>query len=392
MDATTPGEKIRKVRKRRGLTQRELAELSGVSLSWITKLEQGVYTDTRIETTYRLAKALRVSTSTLIPQNAHDDDAAPPDVTELWEPVHRALAGRMPQPEEEPTVVGLREALKGLAPALTHHRYTAVRDILPSLLRDADALSDDPDARQIHASILNTVGYLLTQTRQFDVAEMTLNRSIDAAGDRLEAAAAADTLVWLYLRQGRLADARTFATTWADEIEPRFSRATVLELVMWGRFLLDLANSAVRDNRPGEAEDALQLAGAAAARMGREARRHENSQTVFGPVTVAYIRAETHILNGQPDRCLAIAETLPAAPPYPELVSRLRHRLDVANAFAQERRYPEAIEAVQDVRSRAPEWLAEQRYARDVIGSIVDQRRSLTPEMRELADFVRLDL
>jgi len=107
---------------------------------------------------------------------------------------------------------------------------------------------------------------------------------------------------------------------------------------------------------------------------------------------VAYIRAESCIIMGQPDKALAIAESLPADVPYPQLVSRLRHKLDIANAKAMLREYSEAIAIMQEVRERAPEWLVQQRYARDILGRIIDRRRTLTPEMRELADFVHLAL
>lgn len=385
---TSLGERLQSVRKRRGLSQRELAELSGVSVSLIRQFEQEVREDTRVETARKLAIALRVPTTALL--SRPEAEEADPDVADAWEPVRRALAGQMPQPDESATPEGVRGALRELAPALTSHRYTAVLDALPVLLRDADSLNGEPAARQVHADILNTTGYLLTQTRQFGVAELTLGRAIDAAGDRLDAAAAADTLVWLYLRQGRLAKARQTATRWADETEPRFSRATVIELVLWGRFLLNVVNAATRDNRPGEAEDALQLATAAAARMGREVRRHENSQCVFGPYTVACIRVETRVLTEQPDKALAIADSLPPRLPYPELVSRLRHKLDIANAMTLLGRYPEAVAAMREVRDRAPEWLVQQRYARDILSRVIDRRRTLTAEMRELADFVRL--
>jgi len=280
--------------------------------------------------------------------------------------------------------------MRSLGPALADHRYAAAKDVLPALLADADALDPDPPGRKIQSEILNTTGYLLTQTRQFDIAELTLSRAIDAASDRFDAAAAADTKLWLYLRQGRLAEARDFAAHWADEIEPRFSRATVLELITWGRFLLNIANAAVRDACPGEAEDALNLAAAAAARLGREVRRHDNSQCVFGPVTVAYIRAESSVLMEQPDRCLSIAASLPEDVPFPRLVSRLRHQLDIASARTMLRDYGEAFQILQHVRSRAPEWLVQQTFARGILTTIISRRRTLTPEMRELADFMHL--
>jgi transcriptional regulator with XRE-family HTH domain len=387
----TIGDRVREVRKRRGLSQRELADLSGASVSLIRKLEQGERQDMRMETARKLAMALRVPTTALIPGRSESEPARP-DIAEEWEPVRRALAGQSPQPEEQPTPKGVRDAMRALAPALTTHRYTAVKQILPGMIRDADALGLGPDARKIQSDIFNTTGYLLTQTRQFDVAEMTLARAIDIASDRFDAAAAADTMLWLYLRQGRLAEARAFAGHWADQIEPRFSRATVLELIIWGRFLLNIANAAVRDACPWEADDALCLASAAAARIDREVRRQESSQCVFGPVTVAYIRAESYVLTEQPDKCLSIASSLPAQAPYPELVSRLRHRLDVANAKTMLREYAEAIAILQEVRTRAPEWLVQQTYARDILGQIVRRRRTLTPQMRELADFVHLAL
>jgi len=45
-----------------------------------------------------------------------------------------------------------------------------------------------------------------------------------------------------------------------------------------------------------------------------------------------------------------------------------------------------------DIRRTAPEWFAQQRYAHDIVAGIVQRRRTLTPEMRELADAVRLPL
>lgn len=46
-------------------------------------------------------------------------------------------------------------------------------------------------------------------------------------------------------------------------------------------------------------------------------------------------------------------------------------------------------EFADDVRSAAPEWLRHQRYARDIVGRIVETRvRALSAETKELADFL----
>ena len=55
------GEKIRQVRLARGLTQRELAEIAGVSAVTISKLETGAARSASSKTLLRLASALNTS-------------------------------------------------------------------------------------------------------------------------------------------------------------------------------------------------------------------------------------------------------------------------------------------------------------------------------------------
>lgn len=160
-EPTTLGDRLRSIRKRRGLSQRELATASGLSESLIEKIEEGERTDIRVETALKLAASLRVPTSSILQRGAVPDDEPAPGIEEAWEPVRRALAGQASQPDEEATTAGVIAAARDLAPALGDHQYSAIRDILPALLRDADALEDGRDARRVHADLLTTVGYLL---------------------------------------------------------------------------------------------------------------------------------------------------------------------------------------------------------------------------------------
>jgi transcriptional regulator with XRE-family HTH domain/alkylhydroperoxidase/carboxymuconolactone decarboxylase family protein YurZ len=385
-NASTLGERLQSVRKRRGLTQTELAHQAGVSVSLIRHIEQGVTEDTRLETARKLAIALRVPTTALV--SRPDADTADPETAGSWEPVNRALFRAAPQPDEPVTADGVAAAMGDAQEQLATNRYSDVRVLLPGLLRDSTALNGD--ARKVRSRVLNMTGWLMVQTRQWDSAEATLGLAIDAADDRLDAAAAVNTLCWSYLRQGQLTQARDLASHWADDIEPRFSRATTAELSLWGRLVLGVANAAVRDNRPGEADDALRLARAAADRIGREVTSDTSTTRTFGPVTVAMIRAENAAINDQPTTVLNVAEHIPADVLHPTSASRCRHRLDVANAMRQLRRYPESVEVLQQLRRDAPEWLVQQRYARDILGQIIGKRRTLTAEMRELADFIRV--
>lgn len=382
------GARLSFVRKRAGLTQRELADQSGVSLSLIRKIEQGDR-GARLETLRKLATGLRVRTSDL--QVEVDRELADPETVDLWAPTRRALVGQYEHtPDEPPTVDGVRSAFEALRPMMGHHDYRSIAAAMPGLICDADAL-DEREGREIRTRILGMTGWLLTQNRQFDAAEDVLRRAIDAAPDQLEAAAAVNTLVWALLRQGKLVDAEELSVSWADRIEPRFSRATTRELALWGRLWLYAANASVRNNQSERADDAMSLARSAAYRIGREVLSDTQTMRTYGPTTVEHIAAETAVLCEQPDVALAITERTPHATLQPTGAGRLRHRLDVAFAHTQMRSHGQAVEQLVRLQRTAPQWLRQQRYARDILGVMIEDRRVLTDPIRELADFVALE-
>lgn len=381
------GTRVREVRKRRGLTQRELSSISGVSLSLIRKLEQGERSDTRLETARQLAAALRVPTTRLLAASV--EEGARQTTIDQWEPVRRALAGAPTTTETlgEPTLEGVRAALKAALPLYTASKFAELSVLLPQLLRDADAVGESgPEARALRAKLMQLTGRLLVHTRQFDAAEMALERALDGSVTRVQAAATISTQCWLLLRRGQLADARTLATRWADDSEPTLTRATPAELSVWGRLLLRVSAASARDNRPGEAEESLRFAHAAAVAMGRE---HVHFARSFGPLTVALKRAENAMISDDPERVLRLAERVPAGPATSD---RNRHLLDVANAYARTKQYADCIDVLTGIQEASPQWLPHQRYARDILGLVVERRRTLTPQMRVLADAVGLPM
>lgn len=385
---TTLGQRLTDVRKRRGWSQRELARTSGVSLSLIRKIEQGERDNMRLETLRRLAMALKVPTSSFVRRPETEDADA--HTAESWEDVRRALYGQLPQPDgdDEPSGNGILALLNAAKPQLAANQFSEIRVMLPGLIRDADALNGE--GRPVRSRVLNLTAWLLTQTRQWDAAATAAQLAADAAADRLDAAASVNTACWSLLRQGMLGDARELAVRYADEIEPKFSKATVRELAIWGRLLLNLTNAAIRDNRPGEAEDAIRLARAAADRIGHEVTSDASTTRTFGPVTVAQIASENAAINGDPHQVLEIAAAIPPGILHPASASRCRHRLDVAHAYTLLRQYGDALDILRELHRDAPEWLIQQRYARDILGRIISRRRTLSSEMLELADAINL--
>ncbi|RBM04474.1 helix-turn-helix domain-containing protein [Streptomyces sp. PT12] len=398
MPSSEIGERLKRARKRRGLTQRGLAESSGVSVSLIRKLEQGERGDTRLETARRLAAALRIPTTKLVAAEVTDADPAAGADVDRWAGVRAALD--TPEPgatDEVPTIGGVRAALDDAIASYTSGGLQGMSLMLPGLLRDAHALADThPQGRSLRAEVMQITGRLMTQTRNYGAADIAFAAVERDAPDALHGAALANNRVWLLLRRGRLAAASALAVQWADDLEPRLSRASAGELSAWGWVLLRVAATASRDNRPDEAEMALRLATAAAVTMGRAqtstATKRAGFIRRFSGLTVAMQQAEQAMVEERPDAVLRLAKRINAVNLPASTGNRNRHLLDVAHAQVLTRRNGEAIETLLTVEQDAPQWLPHQRYAREVLGLIVEQRRTLTPEMRRLAEVVRLPL
>jgi transcriptional regulator with XRE-family HTH domain len=383
---TDLGERLRSVRKRSGLTQRELADSSGVSLSLIRKIEQGERDDTRMQTLRRLAVAMSCPLSALL---GPDPRLPASGNGELWHPARQALlttAG--PQSIDPPPERSMYESLAAAVKLYHDNEYEQLARVLPQLI--ADGREAPP---LIRSRILQLVGSVMVQTRQLQPARTALEQSLrdaEATGSVLDAASAVITLCWLLLVERRFEQVRTLAVSWADRIEPRLSVATTRELSTWGWLLLRGSAAAIRDNRPDEADDMIRLANAAAVAVKRDSGSYHQYWTTFGPATVAMKRVENAIVDDRPDLALRLAGDVPPGL-GPTSDNRNRHLLDVAAAHIELRGYDTAFDVLTQLSREARPWLIEQRSAKDLLGRIVAKRRTLTPEMRELADLIRLE-
>ena len=381
------GDRIRNARKRCGLSQRELAELSGLSLSLIRKLEQGERPDTRVETLRKLAVAMGVPTTTLL---APAPAEQPPADGGLWAPARQAITHPQRRDTPEPvTERGLTDALLAAVKLYHDNQYDQLARVLPGLLADGE---DAPPL--LRSRILQLAGSIMVQTRQLDPARIALDRSVTDAentGSVLDAASAVITMCWLLLLDRQFEQVRALAAQWADRVEPRLSTATVREMSVWGWLLLRGSAAAIRDNRPGEAADMMRLAEAAAVATGRERGGYQMYWTTFGPATVAMKRVENAVVDGRPDIALRLARHVPPDL-RPTSDNRNRHLLDVSAAHLELRHYDDAFGILHALNGDAGPWLAEQRMARDLLAQIIHRRRTLTPEMRQLAAAIRLDL
>ncbi|MFI1091011.1 helix-turn-helix domain-containing protein [Streptomyces sp. NPDC020917] len=382
--------RLREIRKRRGLSQKDLAARSGVSASAIRKMEQDDYGTPRVETVRALAVALHVPTTRIL--GTRETPGAAPAVVDHWAPVRAALDAPTPAPSgEAPTVAGVRAAVAAAMPLAAGDRLAELAGVLPVLLRDAAAIADEPAGRRVHAGLLGLAGWMLVQTRQFDAAEGALNRALAGAADDLDAAEAVSTRCWLLLRRGRIEAAARLAQEWADRIEPRMSRATPAELGAWGWLLLRGAAAADRDGCPDDAAGLLRLAGSAAAAIGPR-QVPGGFLRAYDARTVQLKEAEHAMISDRPDEVLRLSASISWTGMRPTSNNLNRNRLDQASARVRLRQYAEAVDTIEAVWQAAPQWLPHQQYARDILGQVIARRRTLTPRMRVLADATGLPL
>ncbi|HUY45877.1 MAG TPA: helix-turn-helix transcriptional regulator [Streptosporangiaceae bacterium] len=390
MDArSAPGDRIKEARKRRGMTQRKLAESAGLSLSAVKKIEQGTLNQLRLETAHRLAMTLGLTTMAIVgpaPQ-------PPPEPSDggIWAATRDGLLSpvQADATTEPATERGTANVLLTAVKLYHDNEYERLARMLPLLLRDVREASP-----LLRSRAMQLAGSVMVQTRNHEAARVALAQSMtdaEATGSDLDTASTVITLCWLLLVEGRFSEVRSMAATWADRVEPRLSRATYPEISTWGWLLLRGSAAAIRDNRPDEAADMMRLAEAAAIAAGNERGGYRQYWTNFGPATVAMKRVENAVVDGRPDVALRLAARVPHGL-RPTSDNRNRHLLDVSASNAELRRYNEAVGVLTQLRGEAGPWLAEQRMARDILRRIVHRRRTLTPEMRELADAVRLPL
>ncbi|AUH43053.1 helix-turn-helix domain-containing protein [Streptomyces sp. CMB-StM0423] len=408
-DDGSTGARLRGFRRRRGLTQEQLAEAAGLSPGVVKKIERGG--TARVETYHALARALRVRTSALFEpagprQNPRADDDNV-DLLALRRVISPAvtLSGRLvldDAADEEPDLDRLRATATAVALAYHRDHYPRVAELLPELIRSAHTAIDHFDngterdaALALRSEALQLAGRYLTQVRAYDLAHLALRDAArDAAriGDRLNAASAIIGQGWILLRQTRFDEAERLAADTADEVEPRISRASREQLAAWGWLLLRAAAAAARNNRPDESKELVQLARTAGAALGAEVTEHLRGWGTFGPLTVDLKAIEAELVAERPDLVLEMTARLPRGVGRATSDNWNRHRLDVARAHAMLRHGDEATDMLVALRRDAPEWLRHQRLAATTFEDVLKTRkRSLTGAQRQLAEFLAVD-
>lgn len=389
------GQQLRRLRRERGLSQAELAEMADVSSDLVAKLEQGARMTARLTSLTKLARALDVEMSELIGRRPRLDRTA--DETSLL-----AVRDVLLDPEALPGLdrtddLGEPTPLQQLGEALNiawaHYwagRFGLLAVMLPGLIGEARAsfARAGADVSAVLAQAYQLAGCLNVHMGAEDLAAIGAERAIAVAAqgsDQLQWASVSGTYSWVLLAQGRYDLAERHATRMAQLIEPSLSSATPEHLTVWGALVLAAVAPAAAAGRAENVSDIVTLARAGAALM--EHDRHDY-QTDFGPTQVAVQATHGYAVLGHSGRALGAAREVRRE--GLRSIAWGRFLIDVAQAQVDAGRDDSAITTLQHSRDVSEEWFRHQPPARAMIGDLVERRRHVTPALRDIARSLEL--
>lgn len=376
---STLGAQLSALRRRRAMSQRDLAERAGVSVDLVRKLEQGQRHATRIASLTALANALDVTPADLL---GKPRGLPAGRVSGEVGAIRRTVLGVRCPEVEPPPLDDLRREGREAWRLYWAGRYAELARALPDLIAAARAAvaaagsSDRPAASATLAELLQLTASLLAHLAHEDLAHLALAeavRAAEASGDELLYAGQQATRSWVLSRQGLWSEAEHVAVTAAEQVEPALSRASVDQLAVWGELLRYGTTAVARSGRHSEAQEMLGLVHAAAARMVGD-QRSTYVGMAFGPTVAAMKAVDVAIAADRPRQAIKLAERVERPETAPTAM-HARYLLNVAWAQMTDWRSQDAVDTLRTVESLAAEMLPHQTIVHTIIAELLPRRR-----------------
>ena len=390
------GRKIAAERKRRGLSQPDLAKRIGRSVAWVSQVERGVRRIDRMSVLETLAAALDVPLAEL----AADAPiiAAVADESPAAGGLRLVLSGTwalraMLNGHHAPALDSLRERT-GKAWELTHgSRYAELTDLLGALIPDLEVAAraltgHEGEVFELMAAAYQACSAALDKLGEPEAAWIAADRSMTAAersGSPLLVAAGAFRLVFVFLSARHWDQAAQTARTAADALWHLADEGTPEAMSLWGALTLQRAIIAARASDAPAAYGHLDRARQMAARLG--AGRNDYN-TEFGPANVDIFEVAVAVELGDAGRALRAAESADVSGLSAERRSRML--MDVARAHTQRRQVADAVAALAQADGIAPELVRGHYLARQLVSDLLTMQDPPGDELRALS--VRLGI
>jgi transcriptional regulator with XRE-family HTH domain len=386
------GRKIAAERRRRGLSQPELAQMIDRSVAWVSQVERGVRRVDRMSVLETLATALDIPLAELAAEApvVAAVTEEPPGAGGLRLVLSGAYALRAMLGTHRPPTIGTVRTKARKAWELTHAgRYTELADLLRGLVPDletsARAVSEDQRAEvfELMAGTYQACSAALAKLGEPDAAWIAADRAMAAAeraGNPMLVAAGAFRLVFVSITARHYDQAEETARTAADALWPMADDADPQAMSLWGGLTLQRAAIAARMNDPDTAYGHLEQARQIAGRLG-EGRNDFNTE--FGQANVALYEIAVAVDLGDAGRALRAAATVETTGLSAE--RRARMLIDVARAHAQRRQIHEAVAALRQAEEITPEQVRSHERVRQLVSDLLTMQDPPATELRGLA-------
>jgi transcriptional regulator with XRE-family HTH domain len=386
------GQKIAAERRRRGLSQPELARMLGRSVAWVSQVERGVRKVDRMSVLETVAAALDIPLAELAAEApvVAAVTEEPPDARGLRLVLSGAHALRAILDGRRPPAIGTLRTRSRRAWDLTHAgRYTELTELLRSLVPDLEtAARTAPESKQAEAFELMAATYqacsaALAKLGEPEAAWIAADRAMAAAeraGNPMLLAAGAFRLVFVFLTARHYDQAEETARTAADALEPLADQGDPQAMSLWGALTLQRAVTASRVNDPDAAYRYLERARQIADRLG-EGRNDYNTE--FGPANVSLYEIAVAVELGDAGRAVRTAATVDTTGLSAERQARML--IDVARAHAQRRQVAEAVMALRQAEDITPEQVRTHDAVRQLVSDLLTMQDPPTRELRDLA-------
>lgn len=389
------GRKIAQHRRRRGLSQPELARQIDRSVAWVSQVERGVRKVDRMSVLEIVAQALDVPLAELAaeaPVVAAATDE-PPEATGLRLILSGAHALRaMLSSQLTPDAAALKQKVD-TAWELTHAgRYTELTellsDLVPQLEAAARAVPQEERAElfELLSGAYQACSAALTKLAEPEAAWIAADRSM-AAAERADApllvAAGAFRLGFVFLGAKHYDQAEEIARTAADALRHMADKGQPEAMSLWGGLTLQRAVTASRTNDGQAAYAHLDQAREIADRLG-EGRNDHNTE--FGPANVRLHEIAVAVELSDAGRALRAAGQVDASGLSAERQGRML--IDIARAHAQRRNVNEALATLRRGEEITPEQIRAHPLVRQLVSDLLTMQDPPSQELRELAQRV----
>ena len=387
------GRRIAAERRRRGLSQPELARMIDRSVAWVSQVERGVRKVDRMSVLETVATALDIPLAELAAEApvVAAVTEEPPGASGLRLVLSGAHALRaMLDGRRAPAVSTLR-AKVGKVWELTHAgRYAELTELLGSLVPDletaARSMPDDKRAEifELLATTNQACSAALAEIGEPDAAWIAADRAMAAAeraGNAMLVAAGAFRLVFVFIAARHYDQAEETARTAAAALWPKADQGDPQTVSLWGGLTLQRAVIAARTNDADTAYSELERAREIAGRLGEG---HNEFNTEFGPVNVRLYEIAVAVELGDAGRALRAAATVDTSGLSAE--RQARTLIDVARAHGQRRQISEAVAALTQAESITQELVRGHDLARQIVSDLLTMQDRPSRELRELAE------